>query len=206
MRNLLLRKSIGDFFLDLLRNSHYNKLNARFAVSFVEVSDLRVNEKGTVQSGRAVFLPLHGDLEELRRETKRVLLDGAELRAFVVCREEIFYPRLGERLLLTEPPLVDLTPPLGGEVSGCERGALRCMALWDEEYGDGALLHRDVNGIWGAYLPVMTLEQARREQEISRTLVRLAADAGEIPIRMAMGARCPSKELKAWLLRLAEML
>jgi len=131
-----------------------------------------------MQKGYAVFLPPSASLADLRRETRRALLAGQKAAAYEIICEEYVYPG---HFLQTLHHVENLHAP-----DHCmPDGTLCCSALWDVETGHGILLHRAEGRIFCAYLPVLTLELARREDALICELDLLCAHYGNTSVLLA---------------------
>ena len=133
-----------------------------------------------MSKGEAVFLPLAISLADLRRETRRAVLDGKVPVPYEIVCEEHIYPGHFAQALRT----LDVRHIPDQCSSG---GAFFCLALWDGETGAGLLLRRIVKEIQCAYLPAISLERARQEEALIGDLVRSAQALGDLPVHLPQG-------------------
>lgn len=130
-----------------------------------------------MDTDRAIFLPPMASLTELRRATSRALLDGQKCLPFSIALEEHIYPGHFQQVLL-DPSCFSVPE---GEAPD---GRILCCALWDDETGCGLLLHRQDGNVICAYLPIVTLDAAQTEADLSQRLLSIAHSSGDIPIHL----------------------
>ena len=142
----------------------------------------------SIPCGQAVFVKPQADLDELRIATKRAVAMGCPARPFVVTREEERFFRQADEVMAMlghgGPRAEDysaLEPYMTGEADG----ALRCVALWDEETRMGVLLHRGEDGLIASFMPLVKPEAAQRERALAQELSALAAKYEGCHIRLA---------------------
>ena len=134
---------------------------------------------GWDQNAKAVFLPFPGSLDLLRRSTVQIMLAGASASCFVVTHEDDYLPGVLDSFLCDPGQLENLLKELDEKIIGNRNGAYRCAALWNWERQSGLLIHKESTAILCAFLPLVTMEQARLEKELSWTISQLAIRAGD---------------------------
>ena len=150
----------------------------------IEESPFKANKEGS-----AVFLPLEESLSAARRAAKRALLAGVEPVRFHVTQEIDYYPGMIDALLAEGRRFFEHVEPYCADMRGEEKGALRCIAMWDMRHWEGLLLHEDNDGLCGAYLPACTEATARAERDFAENLAELARRAEPLRLRMEIPAR-----------------
>ena len=130
-----------------------------------------------MDTDRAIFLPPSSSLAELRRATCQALLNGQNGLPFAIAFEDHIYPG---HFPYTMRDLDKFAIP-DAEI---DAGRLLCHALWDDETGCGLLLHRQDGNVICAYLPIVTLDAAQTEADLSQRLLSIAHSSGDIPIHL----------------------
>lgn len=138
-----------------------------------------MSESNWEQNANAIFLPIPDSLDALRRSTIQKLLAGASASRFVVTHEDDYLPGVLDSILCDPDQLEKLFTKLGKKITGSRYGAYRCAALWDWNRRSGLLIHQESKITLCAFLPLVTVEQARLEKELSLAISQLALRAGD---------------------------
>ena len=153
-----------------------------------------MNGSGWDQNAKAVFLPFPGSLDLLRRSTVRSLTAGASASRFIVTHEDDYLPGVLDSILCDPGRVEKLLKELNEKIIGNRNGAYRCAALWDWDRRGGLLIHKEGTAILCAFIPLVTMEQARLEKELSLAISQLALRAGDTIVDL--GWRPPSGKRK----------
>lgn len=141
-----------------------------------------MNGNGWNQNAEAVFLPFPGSLDLLRRSTVQSLLINASASRFLVTHEDDYLPGVLDSILGDPGQLEKLLKELDEKIIGSDKGSYRCAALWDWERRSGLLIHKKKEIVLCAFLPLVTVEQARLEKELSLAISQLAFRAEDTMI------------------------
>ena len=167
-------------------------------------ANAEMNGDGWDQNSKAVFLPFPGSLDSLRRSTVRSLLAGVSESRFIVTYEDDYLPGVLNSIFCDPGQLENLLKELDEKIIGNRNGAYRCAALWDWERQSGLLIHQESTAILCAFLPLVTIEQARFEKELSWTISQLAIRAGDTIVDLGWKPQSGKRKLADVLNYLAE--
>ena len=158
------------------------------------------------QNTKAIFLPIPDSLDALRRSTIQKLLAGASASRFVVTHEDDYLPGVLDSILCDPNQLEKLFTKLGKKITGSRYGACRCVALWDWNRRSGLLIHQESEITLCAFLPLVTVEQARLEKELSLAIMQLALRAGDTIVDIGWKPQSGKRKLADVLKYLAEQI
>ena len=164
----------------------------------------KMSESNREQNAKAVFLPIPDSLDLLRRSTIQNLLAGASASRFVVTHEDDYLPGVLDSILCDPGQLEILFTKLGKQITGRRYGAYRCAALWDWNRRSGLLIHQENEITLCAFLPLVTAEQARLENELSLAISQLALRAGDTIVDLGWKPQSGKRKLADVLNYLAE--
>lgn len=165
-----------------------------------------MSESSWEQKANAIFLPIPDSLDELRRSTIQNLLAGASASRFVVTHEDDYLPGVLDTILCDPDQLEYLFTKLGKKITGYRYGAYRCAALWDWNRQSGLLIHQESEITLCAFLPLVTVEQARLEKELSWAIMQLALRAGDTIVDLGWKPQSGKRKLADALKYLAEQI
>lgn len=146
----------------------------------------------------------HPDIILLRRSTVQSLLARASASRFVVTHEDNYLPGALDSILCDPGQLENLFSKLGKKITGKHYGAYRCATLWDWDRRSGLLIHLESGKALCAFLPLVTIEQARLEKELSLAISQLALRAGDTIIDLSWKPQSEKQKLADVLKYLAE--
>ena len=165
-----------------------------------------MSESNREQNAKAIFLPIPDSLDLLRRSTVQNLLAGASASRFVVTHEDDYLPGALDSILCDPDQLENLFTKLGKKITGRRYGAYRCAALWDWDRRSGLLIHQESETTFCAFLPLVTVEQARLEKELSLVILQLALRAGDTIVDLGWKPQSGKRKLGDVLKCLAEQI
>lgn len=165
-----------------------------------------MSESNWEQNAKAIFLPIPNSLDALRRSTVQKLLAGASASRFVVTHEDDYLPGALDSILCDPDQLENLFTKLGKKITGRRYGAYRCAALWDWDRRSGLLMHQENEIALCAFLPLVTVEQARLEKELSFEISQLALRVGETIVDLGWKPQSGKRKLGDVLKCLAEQI
>ena len=137
-----------------------------------------------IQSDHAVFIPFQSNTEILRHMSLQALRNGVKSKRFIICDEKIYYySHALDRLLCNEAhlnkALNDMEPGFDGEIGG----AICCALIWNNENGEGFLVHRDSKKLLLAFVPIINEEVLLHIQRLQAALNESARIARAIPFK-----------------------
>ncbi len=153
-----------------------------------------------ITSGETTFFAPEPSLWNMRQATKIALRDDLPTVRFTVTCHDEYYLRGIDDMLFSPQELRKKALLLGEKITGEERDAWRCAALWQTNPSwSGILLHRQGNKLLCAHIPLMDKGRAEFEHEVALALSQIASEARDTPIML-------EKAIPAGLHRLSEVL
>lgn len=136
-----------------------------------------------ITSGETTFFAPEPSLWDMRQATKIALRDDLPTVRFTVTCHDEYYLRGIDDMLFSPQELRKKALLLGDKITGEERDAWRCAALWQMDPSwSGILLHRQGNKLLCAYIPLMDKGRAEFEHEVALALLQMAKEARDVPV------------------------
>jgi len=153
-----------------------------------------------LDTGTTVFLSLKpAAMKEMRRAVRNAMSSGDEPQPFVVRACVEYYGGRIEQVI-SQPSLIEYVQSCTGSTGN----AIHCLLLWDLYEKNGLLLHETDGAYSYSWVPLISREQAMKEQHISQLLRTIAGTSGDIQTYLSSPIPAGSHSLQPLLEQMAE--